>query len=211
MNVENLTPKGPCAGRSPAQPCGAMRSLLLLASFALLGCGGSDDAVFLTASASTTSSSTSVSTSTSTTSTTGTGGMGGAGGGSTVASTSSAGGMGGTGQGGDGGQGGDCVPDPNPCDTMPDGLCGGWTNSCGGAIECGNEACSGLSCDLLIPGCVCNDASGYGVAVNKCNTAGPGLSPWLCGDDPLNPDVPAGCAKTDLQVASGDAVWCCPN
>jgi hypothetical protein len=94
---------------------------------------------------------------------------------------------------------------------MPDSTCGGWTNSCGDAIECGDEACSGLPCDVFSSSCVCNDAASYGAAVNKCNNVGPGLHPWFCGDDGLNPDVPAGCAITDLAVGTGDMVWCCPN
>jgi hypothetical protein len=117
------------------------------------------------------------------------------------------------GQGGDPGQGGGggepCEPEPNPCDGMPDGACGEWVDSCGNAIVCGNEACSPgvLACWVDLQACVCQDATGYQLAVNTCAAMGSGV-PSFCSDDGPHPDIPATCVDTGVPVG-GQIIWCC--
>lgn len=121
--------------------------------------------------------------------------------------TTGQGGEGGTGQGGSGGA--PCEPEPNPCDTMPDGACGEWADSCGNAIVCSPaDACTPgiLGCD--VGACFCQDATGYGLAVNTCAALGGGV-PSFCSDDGPHPDVPPGCVDTGIQAPGGNVIWCC--
>ena len=190
-----------------------MRTAWLLLALAPLACGGSDPTVFGAVLPSGSVSASSVASTSSAASGSGAGGQGGQGG-AVVSSVASggAGGMGG--QGGDPGQGGGggepCEPDANPCDGMPDGACGEWVDSCGAAIVCGNEACSPgiLACWVDLQACVCQDATGYTLAVNTCAAMGSGV-PSFCSDDGPHPDIPATCVDTGVQAPGGNMIWCC--
>ena len=118
--------------------------------------------------------------------------------------------MGGQGGALGGGGGEPCEPDPNPCDGMPDGACGDWTDSCGNAIVCGNDACTPgiLACYVDVQACVCQDATGYTLAVNTCAALGNGVASE-CGDNGPEADTPPTCVETDAIAPDGHVVWCC--
>lgn len=126
---------------------------------------------------------------------------------SNVASVTSSGGGGNGGAGG--GAGGDaCIPEPNPCDSMPPGTCWDWQDSCGTSILCGENACGDtLTCDPPTGLCVCGDASVFEEAVAICEALGHDYAPLFCGDD-VSEDTPVGCAMTGRTV-SGYVLWCC--
>lgn len=137
------------------------------------------------------------------------GGAGGVGGALPFVGGTGRGGEAPTGEGGAGG-GVPCEPDSNPCDGMPDGACGEWVDSCGNAIVCGNEACSPgtLACHPGLGACVCQDATGYTVAVNACKALGAGVASE-CGDAGPVGDTPETCIPTDTLTPLGHVVWCC--
>lgn len=136
------------------------------------------------------------------------GGAGGEGGVLPFVGTTGQGGAVPNGAGGGGGE--PCEPGPNPCDGMPDGQCGEWVDSCGNAIVCGGEEACGsplMHCDDVNV-CRCQDATGYGLAVNTCAALGSGVASF-CGDDGPNADAPVDCVDTGVQAPGGSVIWCC--
>jgi hypothetical protein len=153
---------------------------------------------------------------TTTTGTTGSGGAGGAGASTSVTTGQGGSGVGTGGSGGDGTGGGPCEPIPDPCGSLPPGVCGATTNGCGVPLVCGSlsGACDdeNLWCDQVgqfgDPNrCACQIVPPMD---DKCAPFGPNKFAAHCGDSGPTEDTPPTCTDTGIvDPADSHIIWCC--